>query len=679
MSPEKTMSLLSRISSLALAAILAACGGGGPATPPVTSFPEGALRAAQPGDLASDFKARVAKRIARGMTGQIEADVIALSGTVAVATPAAPSGAYAGTVVQEAGVDEDDLIKMGDGRLYSLHMPYYDYALSASQPGRLSVSTIEADGSLSSPASTPLEAALNYQGMYLAGGGRVVVVAQDYGYADVRPGGAGVATTVMPVATPKARLDMYEVLGNGQPARSHTLSLDGYIVSTRMIGNVIYVASTWAPEVSIFGISTGTPEVQKALSGITSASLLPKIRVDGGAAQTLVEEKDCLLQPQDASLSLQLTTVTAIDLSSPALERRSRCFVGDASALYMSPANVYLASSRNYWIANVAALTVMPRAATTDIHKFSLDGLEVDYRGSGEVMGHLGWDRDKAPYRMSEHDGYLRVVSFTGETGWWGEPVIQTTAATGTATSSLKPSPATLTVLREEPAQRALVTVSSLPNSNRPSALGRAGEQVYAVRFAGPLAYVVTFRRVDPLYVLDLSNPLDPRAAGELTVPGFSDYLFPLADGKLLGVGKEATADGLMQGLKVALFDVADPARPAQLQGITLGERGSNSALDFSRHGINILSQGSQVRISLPVRLATTVPGQLLQLQQGLARFTVDTAAGTLMQRSMVSALQGDVNTTGFWTSHALAFDRSVQSTRATYYLTGGRVLTTLE
>jgi hypothetical protein len=647
----------------------------------VTASPEGALRAAQPGDLASDFKARVAKRVAQGITGQLVADAIAGPASVSVAATAAPSAAYAGTVLQEAGVEENDLIKMGDGRLYSLHMPYYDSSLSASQPGHLSVSTIEPDGSLSSPASTPLEAALNYQGMYLAGGGRVAVVGQDYGYGDVRPGGTGVAATIMPVGAPKARLDTYEVSGNGQPARSHTLSIDGYIVSTRMIGNVMYVASTWMPEVSIYGIPTGTPEadVQKALSGITSASLLPKIRIDGAAAQPLVEEKDCLLQPQDASLSLQLTTVTAIDLSSPALERRSRCFVGDASALYMSPANVYLASSRNYWIANVAALTVMPRAATTDIHKFSLDGLQVDYRGSGEVMGHLGWDRDKAPYRMSEHDGYLRVVSFTGETGWWGDPVIQTTGATGTATTSLKPSPATLTVLREEPAQRTLVTVSSLPNSNRPSALGRAGEQVYAVRFAGPLAYVVTFRRVDPLYVLDLSNPLDPRAAGELTVPGFSDYLFPLADGKLLGVGKEATADGLMQGLKVALFDVADPARPAQLQGITLGARGSSSALDFSRHGINILSQGSKVRIALPVRLATTVPGQLLQLQQGLARFTVDTAAGTLTQRSMISALQGDINPTGFWTSHALAFERSMQSTRATYYLTGGRVLTTLE
>jgi len=148
-------------------------------------------------------------------------------------------------------------------------------------------------------------------------------------------------------------------------------------------------------------------------------------------------------------------------------------------------------------------------------------------------------------------------------------------------------------ILRERASDQSLQVVGQLPNTQRPAAIGLPGEQVYAVRMLGERGYVVTFRQVDPLYVLDLSNPADPKQAGELKVPGFSDYLFPMGDGLLFGVGKDADASGRQGGVKVALFDVKDPARPAALASLTFGQRGSATALDASSHGINLFQRGS--------------------------------------------------------------------------------------
>jgi len=271
---------------------------------------------------------------------------------------------------------------------------------------------------------------------------------------------------------------------------------------------------------------------------------------------------------------------------------------------------------------------------------------------------------------MSEHAGDLRVLSFTGGTGWGGTP----TASTGTAQ---QPSPATLTVLRENTSSHSLQAIGQLPNTQRPAPLGKPGEQVYAVHFAGPRGYVVTFRQIDPLYVLDLSAPTDPKTVGELEMTGFSDYLYPLAGGsKLLGIGREA---GWSSGLKLALMDVADPAQPRLLATHTLGQAGTMSALNHTRHGINILEQGSKAWIALPVLVRDS---NYRASYQGLARWEADTGgAGTLVERPLVLATvftETSSYSDLYW-QYRLDQERSVQSAKATYYLSGGTVSTILE
>ncbi len=99
---------------------------------------------------------------------------------------------------------------------------------------------------------------------------------------------------------------------------------------------------------------------------------------------------------------------------------------------------------------------------------------------------------------------------------------------------------------------------------------------------------MVTFRQTDPLYVLDLSDPAQPRLRGELKVPGFSTYLHPVGDDRLLGVGQDADADGRVTGMQLSLFDLSDPAAPTQLDRLSLGEGWSPAAEDSRAFGYDV-------------------------------------------------------------------------------------------
>jgi len=178
----------------------------------------------------------------------------------------------------------------------------------------------------------------------------------------------------------------------------------------------------------------------------------------------------------------------------------------------------------------------------------------------------------------------------------------------------------------------------------------------------------VTFRSIDPLYVLDLADPTDPRVAGSLEVPGFSDQLLPMADGLLLGVGRDINAAGRQGGVKVALFDTRNPAQPQQLDSLTLGDSGSYTALDSSPHGINWLTKNGVARVALPTWLSH-VNGANFSYQRGLQRFEVDLAARTLRSLGLFELDAPLVNS---WVGD----QRSVQIADQVYFLHDGTLST---
>jgi Beta propeller domain len=108
------------------------------------------------------------------------------------------------------------------------------------------------------------------------------------------------------------------------------------------------------------------------------------------------------------------------------------------------------------------------------------------------------------------------------------------------------------------------------------------GERIFAVRFIGPAGYVVTFRQVDPLYVVDLERPAQPVVRGELKIRGYSAYLHPVGPGLLLGVGQDATDAGAQLGTQLSLFDVSDPSNPRRLHQAAVA--GASSQAEFDHH-----------------------------------------------------------------------------------------------
>lgn len=617
-------------------AMLSACGGGGGSNPEVVPPPggtAGALAAARPGDLAAWAQGRLRALDAQGR--------LASGSVIGVGLPmptAAPSGAAGATppssrtLVQEDGIDEADLLR-SSGR--HLHAFTYD---SDGEPVLLAQS-LDDGGRLGTPTRVPLAkdgaATLQAEGLIGRSDGQALVAVsrrwEPVAGSDICPE----CMTIAPIWMKSGvQLQFIDTRDAAAPVAGTRLSIEGSLVDVRRVGDTLVVVAVHRPALAVQALPAGAPAALRAaaIARVGADELLPTVRRNGGAAAPLLRETDCWLQGDNGSLALQLTTVTLVNLADPALPQSSRCFAGGTEAVYLTARNLWLATTRAAPL--VESLSVLaPPPMRTDVHQFALDltgtgGLA--WRGSAVVEGHLGWDSSRKSYRLSEHEGHLRVLTFTGVEGWG----VLGDAATRAA------SPARLTVLRADSAAsstdgRTLATVGVLPNERRPAAIGKPGEQLFAVRFVGQRGYAVTFRRIDPLYVLDLADPADPRIAGEVELPGFSQTLLPLDNGHLLGLGRAADDRGFQLGLQLTLFDVADATTPRVLRTLVLGDAGSYSTLEISRHGLAMRMDGAVARLAMPVLLTE---GNWTSYRRGLQTFEVDTAARTLTLRSLLGA-----------------------------------------
>ena len=305
------------------------------------------------------------------------------------------------------------------------------------------------------------------------------------------------------------------------PTLERTVSVDGYYTSSRMIGDYVYAV-------------TGQP----AVLNITEP-ILPVIR--SGNYTCEVESTD-IWYANNTDYYYGYTNIVAIDVQDPESEITHETYLmGSSSTLYVSMENIYLTASG--WVQDEVS-----GWETTKIFKINVDEESITYVAEGVVPG-----RVLNQFSMDEHDGYFRMATTNGHV-----------SRGGSSTSN------NVYVLNAS-----LGVVGSLEGL-------APGEDIYSARFMGSRCYLVTFKKVDPLFVIDLADPENPTVLGKLKIPGYSDYLHPYDENTLIGVGKETeeAEEGdfaWYQGVKISLFDVSDVSNPRELAKFEIGDRGTDS------------------------------------------------------------------------------------------------------
>ncbi|CAM3813515.1 beta-propeller domain-containing protein [Pseudoalteromonas maricaloris] len=364
--------------------------------------------------------------------------------------------------------------------------------------------------------------------------------------------------------------------------------IDGSLVGSRLIGDKLYVIADHTIRYSGFNSADKVASYNR-LMDTNINDLLPQFRnLKQGSVAPLVAADGCYL-PADATAQdgyNGLTTVTEIDIRNPD-EAKTTCVSTRTFGFYMSATAVYLYNySFNDSDGDVNTSIWDPSGIV--LHKLLLTDEGVTYQATGEVEGQLARVSDTmAATRFDEKDGVLRVVTSQYDTDIGNSHKLY----------MLKPQ------------GNELNTVATLPNSQNPTPIGKINpdtglvdEDIYAVRYFNDTAYIVTFRQIDPLYVLDLSDASQPKIAGSLEIPGFSSYLHPVGDGLLLGVGQHlGDPDGNVQpGTKVSLFDVANPAEPKLLKDHTFA--GGFTPLEYDYRALAMLKDNASVtRFTLPI------------------------------------------------------------------------------
>ena len=594
-----------------------------------------------------------------------------LVGTTAPTEAATSKGTgaavFSATTVQEIGVDEADLIKSDGVDVFSLDAPGSNtVSRNVLRRQRLNASAADAALMPVDSLTVPFSADVRGSGMYLdADRQQLVAVAEGSGVSSVYD------TWFAPTSWSQGvtEVALINASNTTQMQLRRILRITAQLIGSRRVGGTLYLVMRSYPQIP--GLDPAWPVAkvsanQALVDSLKTTQVLPTFAVDGGTAEPLVDASSCYTQDNNAIKSADIVTLMAIDLTAASHSHAARCFTGGTEAFYMSEQSLYLATTRTAYTYS-GTTPVYAAQTSTDIHKFSLNGQSISYRGSGNVLGHLGFDQNRKSFRMGEHLGALRVITQTAST-WrgWVTPVATTVSTTtSTTTTAWVESPAHLSILQESGGNLALV--GELPNAARPAPLGKAGEQLYASRFVGSRGYLVTYRLTDPLYVLDLSVPSDPKVAGELQVSGYSDYLFPLTDTLLLGVGKDAATDGSAgdgrfawyQGVKLSVIDLTDPANPKEAARSIIGRRGTDATVLHDHHGIALQIMGNKVRIGLPVSLYDTAPSGSTGYASDYFQFT-----RTELQKFEIDVSAKTI-TTGVALSSGLPYWRDISSDRA--------------
>ena len=492
-----------------------------------------------------------------GFGGELLAEVAMDYAAVALdgAASLQPGVDYSTSNVQEPGIDEPDVLKT-DGRRMVVASENRVHIVDVTGPETVLIASIQLDD--------------QWVSNLLLHGDRVLVFASQW---DVivpfaEPGGTETGIEPAPGWGPTTAIVEID-LSETAPTVASRLEIEGNYISARMTDGVVRVVTSSRPRAIPWAVpETADPTAQERatganreiVAGTTIDDWLPRFvlrdgsgtPVDGGR---LVGCDRIWVPPHYAGPGT--LSVTTIDVASDGLAgpMDTASIMSDGSTVYASPDHLYVTTTRWHDWRIEPAGPDDDTTVETEIHMFATAGRATSsYLGSATVTGTV-----LNQYSMSEHEDHLRIATTTGS------PWQPWRADSGPESESL------VTVLAIGP--------DGLSEVGHLGGLG-VGERIYAVRYLGDIAAVVTFRQIDPLYLLDLSDPAAPAVRGELKITGYSAYLHPLGDDLLLGVGQEATDEGFTTGTQVSLFDIADLDRPERIAQWTAP--GGRSQVEFN-------------------------------------------------------------------------------------------------
>lgn len=499
---------------------------------------------------------------------------------------------FSTTNVQVAGVDELDIVKT-DGRIIAVASGERVYLIDAA--ARRLISAIKPNGTA--------------EGLFLWGGVLAVVTAR------YPIGGGAVASTA---------LEIYDISDPHAPAARGVVVYSGTLVGARMINGTVYlVLSTPARPEGVPRVNGAPirPERVYLVDPLpTSFTTVAAVDMNSGKRGEV-----SLLISQATWIYMSATRLYVASSGSPYAEALAKALgiladvapgeVGASIKSELQRGNLTgaLKIARRY-IASLPAAEaeeVLRRVSTalsayvfnetTRIHVFSVRGVDVAYQGYVDLQG-----RVLDQFSLEEYKGYLIVATTASNyTASLVEPKpilppipttdvgINVLECTGSQCSErrvvIRPPPSppywppvfdvVITPKGESLNNVFVVSPAELRVVGRLGGLAK-GERIYAARLVGDLFFLVTFRQVDPLYAVDVSNPEKPAVLGFLKIPGYSEYLHPLGGGMLLGVGVE---DG---SLKVSLFDASNPRDIKEVAYVKM--EGSRSPALFDHHAFTI-------------------------------------------------------------------------------------------
>ncbi|MBN1280992.1 MAG: beta-propeller domain-containing protein [Candidatus Thermoplasmatota archaeon] len=464
-----------------------------------------------------------------GLKWENSAPGVAMDAGEALGSGGAPS--YSTTNVQVIGVDEPDIVKTDGTYLYVLANQTI-YILKAYPV-----------------FDATILATISVQNVYISDlfirGDRLVLFGEEYESYDPEKGDVGIYGNYWWGGSSQTVIRVYDITDKTTPVLSKEVKIDGSYFDARLIDEYVYLVAT-----------EYTYNIYRMIDEQNYTLEIPTIRIDNDTQNISADKIYYVDVPE---LSDTMSHVLSINLDTNEVDEKS-FMLGSSQTMYVSRDNIYLASAHYPVYALYMTQQGVPSTGideTTILHKISINSGDITYIAQGEVPGHI-----LNQFSMDEHNGFFRIATTVGNN--WGE---------GSQTSN------NVYILDAD-----LKQISQIENI-------APGESIYAARFLGDRAYLVTFVQVDPLFTLDLSDPYNPRILGELKIPGYSEYLHPYDETHIIGVGKEVDpsidADKIhtthavyytaILGVKLALFDVSDIEHPVEVAKVVIGDRGTDS------------------------------------------------------------------------------------------------------